>query len=312
MINRRHIRVKVMQSVYAMIKSENDDLIKEDKFVHHSIRKMFDLYVLLLQLMVEVQKHAQSKLEVSKKKFLATDQDLKPNTKFIDNLLLRKLGESSSLQLHLEAHKLEDWKYNDEYVKIIYDELVKSQIYIDYLDTVESSYNVDRSFVINFFRDIIAPNEKLAEYFEDTNLSWVDDIPFVNTWIVRSLNKQSAGKEFMLGSLYKNQDDKDFVSELFKKVMLNHHKYEQDIMASTPNWESDRIADIDMILIKMGICEFLEFPSIPVRVSINEYIEIAKDYSTQKSSYFINGVLDKLSKEYIQNKRLVKVGRGLL
>lgn len=301
-----------MQSVYAMIKSENDDLIKEDKFVHHSIRKMFDLYVLLLQLMVEVQKHAQSKLEVSKKKFLATDQDLKPNTKFIDNLLLRKLGESSSLQLHLEAHKLEDWKYNDEYVKIIYDELVKSQIYIDYLDTVESSYNVDRSFVINFFRDIIAPNEKLAEYFEDTNLSWVDDIPFVNTWIVRSLNKQSAGKEFMLGSLYKNQDDKDFVSELFKKVMLNHHKYEQDIMASTPNWESDRIADIDMILIKMGICEFLEFPSIPVRVSINEYIEIAKDYSTQKSSYFINGVLDKLSKEYIQNKRLVKVGRGLL
>lgn len=301
-----------MQSVYAMIKSENDDLIKEDKFVHHSIRKMFDLYVLLLQLMVEVQKHAQSKLEVSKKKFLATDQDLKPNTKFIDNLLLRKLGESSSLQLHLEAHKLEDWKYNDEYVKIIYDELVKSQIYIDYLDTVESSYNVDRSFVINFFRDIIAPNEKLAEYFEDTNLSWVDDIPFVNTWIVRSLNKQSAGKEFILGSLYKNQDDKDFVSELFKKVMLNHHKYEQDIMASTPNWESDRIADIDMILIKMGICEFLEFPSIPVRVSINEYIEIAKDYSTQKSSYFINGVLDKLSKEYIQNKRLVKVGRGLL
>lgn len=301
-----------MQSVYAMIKSENDDLIKEDKFVHHSIRKMFDLYVLLLQLMVEVQKHAQSKLEVSKKKFLATDQDLKPNTKFIDNLLLRKLGESNSLQLHLEAHKLEDWKYNDEYVKIIYDELVKSQIYIDYLDTVESSYNVDRSFVINFFRDIIAPNEKLAEYFEDTNLSWVDDIPFVNTWIVRSLNKQSAGKEFILGSLYKNQDDKDFVSELFKKVMLNHHKYEQDIMASTPNWESDRIADIDMILIKMGICEFLEFPSIPVRVSINEYIEIAKDYSTQKSSYFINGVLDKLSKEYIQNKRLVKVGRGLL
>ena len=116
----------------------------------------------------------------------------------------------------------------------------------------------------------------------------------------------------MLGSLFKNQDDKDFVSDLFKKVMLHHHKYEDDIIACTPNWESDRIAEIDMILIKIGISEFLEFPSIPVRVTLNEYIEISKDYSTKKSSYFINGVLDKLSKEYTQSKRLVKVGRGLL
>lgn len=301
-----------MQSVYAMIQSHNDDIVKEEKFLKHSIQKMFDLYVLLLYLMVEVQKHAEQKIEISKKKYLATKEDLSPNTKFINNRLIKKIAESSSVALHLEAKKLNNWSMDDEYVKIMWDQLQKSDLYRRYLNTVEDSYKVDKSFVIDFYKEIIAPNEKLAEYFEDTNITWVDDIPFVNTWVVRSLNKQNTNGPFMLGSLYKNSDDEEFVSELYKKVMLHHHTFEDDIKNHTPNWESDRIADIDMILIKMGICEFLHFPSIPTRVTINEYIEVAKDYSTQKSGYFVNGVLDKLSKEYTESKRLVKVGRGLL
>lgn len=312
MINRRHIRVKVMQSVYAMTQSHNDDIVKEEKFLKYSIQKMFDLYVLLLQMLVEVQKHAEQKIEISKKKYLATKEDLSPNTKFINNRLIKKLSESNALQLHIEAQKLHNWSEDDEYVKIIWDLLQKSDLYKKYLSTQEDSYKVDKSFVIDFYRDIIAPNEKLAEYFEDNTITWVDDIPFVNTWVIRSLNKQNTNGPFLLGSLYKNTDDEDFVSELFKKVILNHHKFEEDIKTHTPNWESDRIADIDMILIKMGICEFLHFPSIPTRVTINEYIEVAKDYSTQKSSYFVNGVLDKLSRDYTENKRIVKVGRGLL
>lgn len=312
MINRRHIRVKVMQSVYAMTQSHNDDIVKEEKFLKYSIKKMFDLYVLSLQLLVEVQKHAEQKIEISKKKHLATKEDLSPNTKFINNRLIKKIAESNSMALHMEAQKLDNWSTDDEYVKIIWDQLHKSDLYKKYLNTIENSYKVDKSFVIDFFKEIIAPNEKLAEYFEDTNITWVDDIPFVNTWVVRTLNKQNTNGPFLLGSLYKNGDDEDFVSELFKKVILNHHTFEEDIIKHTPNWESDRIADMDMILIKMGICEFLNFPSIPTRVTINEYIEIAKDYSTKKSSYFVNGVLDKLSREYTQSKRLVKVGRGLL
>tara|TARA_R110001632_G_scaffold152588_2_gene270263 strand:+ start:628 stop:1566 length:939 start_codon:yes stop_codon:yes gene_type:complete len=312
MINRRHIRVKVMQSVYAMIKSKNDDIVKEEKFVKHSIKKMFDLYVLLLHLLVEVQKLAEQKQEISKKKYLATKEDLSPNRKFVENKLIRKLAESNSLSIHIEAHQLKNWSLDDEYVKIIWDKLQKSDLFTKYLNTIEDSYKVDKSFVIDFFRDIIAPNQKLADYFEDQNITWVDDIPFVNTWVIRSLNKQNTNGNFLLGSLYKNEDDENFVSELFKKVILNHHKYEEDIITHTPNWESDRIADIDMILIKMGASEFLHFPSIPTRVTINEYIEIAKDYSTQKSSYFVNGVLDKLSKEFEKDKRLVKIGRGLL
>ena len=312
MINRRHIRVKVMQSVYAMIKSHDDNIVKEEKFIKFSIKKMFDLYVLLLQLLVEVQKLAVQKQEISKKKYLATKEDLSPNRKFVDNKLIKKLAESASLSLHIEGQNLNNWSKDDEYVKIIWDKLQKSDLFSTYLNTTEDSYKIDKGFLIDFFREIVAPNTKLAEYFEDENITWVDDIPFVNTWVARSLNKQKEKSTFTLGSLYKNQDDQDFVSKLFKKVILNHHTFENDIKIHTPNWESDRIADMDMILIKMGACEFLHFPFIPTKVTINEYIEIAKDYSSEKSGYFVNGVLDKLSREFAKDKKFVKVGRGLL
>ena len=301
-----------MQSVYAMQQSNNQDLIKEEKFLKHSIQKMFDLYVLNLQLLVEVQKLARKRLELSKKKILATEEDLNPNTKFIDNRLLNLLSNSVSLEGYIELNKLKYWELDEKYVKIILEQLLESNLYSKYMDTVEDSYNVDRSFVINFFRDIVAPNEKIADYFEDKMISWVDDMPFVNTWILKTLNKQSPKNPFVLGNLYKDGDDKSFVSELFRKTILNHHKYENDIREKTPNWEADRIADVDMILIKMAITEFLHFASIPSRVTINEYIELAKDYSTNKSGHFVNGVLDKLAKEYLSNNTMVKIGRGLL
>ena len=166
MINRRHIRVKVMQSVYAMQQSHSDDLVKEEKFLKHSIQKMYDLYVLNLQLLVEVQKLARKRIELSKKKILATKEELNPNTKFIDNKLLNSLNESVSLEGYVELNKLNYWDLDDEYVKILLDELQRSDFYKKYMDTVENSYNIDKAFVIDFFRDIVAPNEKLADYFE--------------------------------------------------------------------------------------------------------------------------------------------------
>ncbi len=301
-----------MQSVYAMLQSHNDDIVREEKFLKHSILKMLDLYVLNFQLLVEVQKLASKKIALSKKKILATEQDLKPNTKFIDNKLINAIAESVSVEGYIELNNLTHWEENDEYVKIIFDELQKSDLYKKYLDTVEDSFKVDKAFVIDFFKEIVAPNEKLAEYYEDKMISWVDDIPFVNTWVVKTLSKQKQNGLFVLGKLYKDKDDEDFVSDLFRKTILKQKEYEKDIEEKTPNWESDRIAEIDMILIKMAITEFVNFPSIPTRVTINEFIEISKDYSTEKSSYFINGVLDRISKEFISNKRIVKIGRGLL
>ena len=213
---------------------------------------------------------------------------------------------------YVELNKIDHWSLDTEYIKIVFDELQKSALYKAYLSSETTSFQADKSFVIDFFKEIIAPNEKLADYFEDKMISWVDDIPFVNTWIVKSLSKQKEGKIFVLDSLYKDNDDKQFVSDLFRKTVLKHQNYDQDIADQTPNWEADRIADIDMILIKMAITEFLNFPSIPTKVTINEFIEIAKDYSTGKSSYFINGVLDKLSKEYTKEKKINKIGRGLI
>jgi N utilization substance protein B len=312
MINRRHIRVKVMQSVYAMQQSSNDDIIREDKFLKHSILKMFDLYVLNIQLLVEVQKLAAKRIALSKKKILVTKEELNPNTKFLDNKVINAIAESISVESYIEMNNLRNWDLDTEYVKIILDELLKSDVYQKYIATEESSFKIDKAFVVDFFKEIIAPNEKLAEYYEDKMISWVDDIPFVNTWVVKSLSKFKEVGIFVVGSLYKDKDDEDFVSALFKKTVLKQKTYEEDIAEKTPNWETDRIADVDMILIKMAITEFINFPSIPTRVTINEYIEISKDYSTEKSSYFINGVLDKISKEFINNKRIVKIGRGLL
>ncbi len=312
MINRRHIRVKVMQSVYAMITSKADDLVKEEKFLKHSIQKLLDLYVLQLQLLVEVQKLAVQKLEVSKKKHLATKEDLNPNTRFIDNKVIETIASSRSIADHIENQKLNNWKVDDEYVKILWKKLQASNLYEEYMNSNDDSFKADKKFVQDFFTEIIAPEDKLAEYYEDQTISWLDDIPFVNTWVLRTLSKAKEQKAIVLKSIYKDEDDEQFVLELFRKVILNHTSFEDDISSKTPNWESDRIADIDMILIKMAIAEFLKFSSIPVRVTINEYIEISKDYSTNKSGYFINGVLDKLSREYSENKRLNKIGRGLL
>lgn len=301
-----------MQSVYALLQSKSDNLKKEEDFLYASIEKMHDLYVLMLRLLVEVKNMEKKHIEISGKKYLATTQDLNPNCKFINNQIFRLLEESGSLNAYLEENKLNYWRLDNEYVHEILKLIKESSIYAAYLKSEKSTFEEDREFVVALFKNVVAPNEKLAEYFEDKNISWVDDIPFVNTWIVKSLNQLKPLKPFMLGNTYKDDDDKKFVVDLFRKVVLNHKEFEKEIENKTPNWDTDRIAEIDMILIKMAITEFLKFPSIPTSVSINEYIEIAKDYSSEKSSFFINGVIDKILKDFTASKRLNKIGRGLL
>ncbi|MDT0553892.1 transcription antitermination factor NusB [Urechidicola vernalis] len=312
MINRRHIRIKVMQSVYAILQSNSDNLVKEEKFLLASIDRMYDLYALSLSILIHVQDMANSHLEIAKKKYLASSEEKNPNTKFTENQVINLLKESYSFQQYLEDKKLNNWKQDDEFVRIVWDLIKESDEYSRYVSTRTSNFEEDKNFVLFIFKNIIAPNDKLADYFEDQSISWVDDIPFVNTWVVKTLNGLSATKPFKIGDLYKDESDQKFVLDLFRKVVLNHEKFDEDINAKTPNWDADRIADIDLILMKMALVEFLNFPSIPTRVSINEYIEISKDYSSQKSSFFINGVLDKILKEYTEEKRIKKIGRGLL
>ncbi|MCC8358573.1 transcription antitermination protein NusB [Salinimicrobium sediminilitoris] len=312
MLTRRHIRVKVMQSLYAYSQSENDNLKAEEKFLLKSMDEMYDLYLIMLDLFVEIKDYAENYMEKSQQKHLPSVEDVDPNRKFVDNELISQIGKNRSLDLALETRKLNNWKNDDEYVEILWSEIKKSELYENYMATRTSSFKEDKEFVIAIFREIIAPNEKLYDYLEDKKITWIDDLPLVNTAIVKMLQKSSAGKEQALTQLFKSSDDKEYAVELFRKTLLNDESLANEMVGKTPNWDKERIADLDTILIKMAICEFLKFPSIPVKVTINEYLEIAKEYSTPKSSIFINGILDKLSKEYRENGKLNKIGRGLM
>ena len=314
MLNRRHIRIKVMQSMYAMIQTSNTDLQREEKFLNYSLNKTYDLYVLMLSLLLEIRNLAEEHLEIAKKKHLATSEDKNPNRAFVDNIVLQRLKNNSSLSGYIKDQKLTNWKEDGEYVAMLWKEIKESSIFNEYLniDVSKRSFKSDLEFISNLYRDIIAVNDKLYDYIESQNISWLDDLPLVNTWLLKRLKKFTSETVVSKNELYKDSEDADFAVQLFKKVMLHHDEFTADIDAKTPNWDTDRIAEVDLILIKMALNEFIYFPSIPTRVTINEYIEISKDYSTAKSSFFINGVLDKLLKDYTTANRIQKSGRGLL
>lgn len=312
MLTRRHIRVKVMQSLYAYSQSENDNLNLEEKFLLKSMDEMYDLYLLMLDLFVEIKDHVEDYLEKAQQKHLPSEEDVDPNRKFVNNELIALLSDNEALRTALETRKLNNWKNDDEYVEILWSEIRKSDIFRNYMATRTSTFKEDKEFLISIFKEVIAPNEKLYDYLEDRKITWIDDLPLVNTAIVKMLQKATPGKEQALTRLFKSNEDKEYGIQLFRKTLLNDESLAAEMEGKTPNWDKERIADLDTILIKMAICEFLKFPSIPVKVTINEYLEIAKEYSTPKSSIFINGILDKLSKEYRENGKLNKMGRGLM
>ncbi|WP_154648924.1 transcription antitermination factor NusB [Leeuwenhoekiella blandensis] len=314
MLNRRHIRVKVMQALYALHQSENPDLLKEEKFLNASTAQMYDLYLILIDLLVEIHAHAKDILERSQQKMLATESDKNPNLKFVNNPVLIKLSENELLQKELKKAKLNNWRLDSEYVVLLYNALLESDFYADYMASASTDFKQDRDFVIDFFTEIVAPNDKLYDYLEDYRLTWVDDLPVVNTTIVKRLGKlkPNSPESTILPKLYKDEEDRQFAKDLLLRTARNDEEYEAEILGNTPNWDQDRIAALDKILIKMALCEFLRFSSIPVKVTINEYLELSKEYSTPKSSIFVNGVLDRLVKKYKKDNRLNKAGRGLI
>ncbi|MEO5788205.1 MAG: transcription antitermination factor NusB [Gelidibacter sp.] len=314
MLNRRHIRIKVMQTLYAFDGGESDDFIKDQKFLIQSLENMYDLHLLMLSLLIEVQKRAEDYQERSQRKILATQEEKNPNKKFINNQVLQILQEDRALQIDIENRKIDHWYLDFEYVDIIFKSIIESELYKKYMATDVSSFKEDQDFIIDVFTEIIAPNEKLYDYIEDKKLTWLDDLPVVNTGILKLLRKLKKENKsaYFTPKLFKDTEDKEFATALFQKTLLNKSKFNQEIAAKTQNWDAERIANLDGILLQMAICEFQKFPSIPVKVTINEYIDIAKEYSTPKSSFFINGILDKIVKEYNENGELNKIGRGLM
>ena len=314
MLNRRHIRVKVMQSIYAMHQNGSDSIEKEEKFLLFSIENILDLYLIMLSALIEIRKKEVVFLEKSAEKHLATKEERNPNKKFVNNAIFDLLEENNSLSIGLEDRKINNWHLNDDYILLLLAAIKESDLYEKYMSNRENNFAEDKDFIVDLFTDVIAPNEKLYDYLEDHKLTWIDDIPLVNTEIVKQLKglKPNSADSFRVPKLYKDVEDKEFVSNLFRKTVLNEPAFAKEYTDKTPNWDVERIAEIDTIILKMAICEFLKFPSIPVKVTINEYLEIAKEYSTPKSSIFINGILDNLVKEFETDKKLLKTGRGLM
>lgn len=312
MLNRRHIRVKVMQTIYAMHQSGSDNLEKQEKFLSASLENIQDLYLIMVSTLTELRKKEIEYIEIASKKHLATPEERNPNLKFINNSILIALEESNSLSVALEKRKINNWQANDDTILLLLQDVKQSELYQKYMAKKEVTFEEERFFIADLFSDVIAPNEKLYSYLEDFKLTWVDDIPVVNTQILKQLKQFSKTEDFRVSPLYKDVEDKDFATLLFRKTVLNEEKLAKEFIDKTPNWDMERIAELDTIILKMSICEFLNFPSIPVKVTINEYLELAKEYSTPKSSIFINGILDNLVKGFQADDRIKKVGRGLI
>lgn len=314
MLTRRHIRIKVMQSLYAFRGTESDNFSKDEKFLLHSLDSMYDLYLSIFALLSELHKKS---VDYNKKiqQKLSTVQEGKNMPSMIEsNKVLKIIVSNARLQDIIKKRKLNFWDLDFEYVDILFKLINNSSIAQSYAKTGKTNFEADKNLIIDIYSEIIAPNDKLYEYFEDKKLTWVDDLPIVNTAIVKLFRKlkESNPDTFLLPDLYKDEEDKLFATSLLKKTLLNASNFGDEIALKTKNWDADRLASIDGVLLKMALCEFQKFPSVPYKVTINEYLEIAKEYSTPKSSIFINGILDRIVKEYKEEGLYPKAGRGLL
>ena len=304
MLTRRHLRVKVMQQLYANTISYPFELKVAQHQLELSNKGFFELYLLMLNMFIEVQKCGQSLHKIVEKQYLKANID-QLNPKFFSNKVISKLSKSKILESKTSKFRINYWKEHDEYVRLIWDQIVKSDRYAAYLSENEIGFVADKTALIDLFTGVIAPYERLHELIEEIKPSWVDDFPLVNT-IVRNtlfhMHEDTDPEDLILTSIYKDEEDQTFAIDLLKSVAVHDEELTAQLKGRTPNWEQDRIAILDMILLKLAIAEFLYFPSIPSKVTINEYLEIAKEYATPKSSTFINGILDVISKDLERNQ----------
>ncbi len=313
MLNRRHIRIKVLQILYAFFHSESDDLTKSERDLNNSFDKAHSLYIHLLLLLVAIKKQAEDKIEKGKVKLLPTQEDLNPNTKFIDNKTLSLLAENLLLTDHFENEEIY-WDENPELVGKIFRQIQESEMYNSYINDKNTSFIEDRKFTSALFMEFIAANEDVHSFLEEKSIYWLDDFEVANLSVVKTIKslKSESDEYARLLPLFKDEDDKEFASNLLKRTILNSADYKKYIVETASNWDEERISDMDQLLMQMAICELLNFETIPVKVTLNEYIELSKDYSSQKSKIFINGVIDKLAIRFKEEGTLKKLGRGLV
>ena len=307
MINRVLIRLKIVQIVYAYYQNGGKNLDTAEKELFFSLSKAYDMYNYLLLLMVEITKQAEKKQSAAKNKLLPTAEELYPNTKFVDNRFIAQLEVNKQLLEFSETQK-KTWENESEFVKSLCEKIMDSDIYKEYMASETSSYEEDRELWRKLYKRIIFNNEELDQVLEDQSLYWNDDKEIVDTFVLKTIKRfeeENGAKQDLLPE-FKDEEDQDFARRLFRRTILNADYYRHLISENTRNWDLDRVALMDIIIMQIALAEILSFPNIPVSVTLNEYVEIAKLYSTPKSGSFINGTLDGIVNALKKENKLTK------
>lgn len=298
-----------MQALYAFFQHEKAEAGTFEKELFRNLDKIYELYLYILALLVDLRHVSMIKIDERRNKRLPNQSDLNPNLRFVDNLLLKAMAENKALQDQLEKRRI-SWQNDMDLVRKLYTEIRNSDLYQSYLESPSSSVKEEREFVLSLVQDYLSENEVLHSHFEEKNIHWSDDSFVAFNSVVRNL--ETFDGRFELQPLLKDEkDDLDFMSALFNKTILYKAQFEALIGKHTKNWELERIASMDMLLMEMALAEILYIPNVPVKASLNEYIDISKEYSTPNSKIFVNGVLDKIVAELRQENKIQKSGRGL-
>jgi len=313
MISRRLLRIKVLQVLYAYYTAEHKDLRISEKELHFSINKSYELYNYLLLLIRDIIIYARSRMEIAANKRIPTFEDLNPNLRFVNNRLVAQFADNNQLNQYLGKNHI-SWVKYPELIKELYGLILESPEYSEFMALTDGGYAEDKKFVSKIYSDIILPNESFSQVLEEQSIYWNDDLEYVISMVLKTVKKfaESDGPDKELLELYKNKEDRDFVIELFRKTVIKRKDCLELIDSTASNWDLERIAFMDILIMQLAITELLEFPSIPTKVTLNEYLDISKFYSTEKSNNFINGVLDKIMAHLKENDSIRKTGRGLI
>jgi N utilization substance protein B len=312
MFSRRLLRIKVLQILYAHFKVNGKTYVQSEKDLSSSIKKSFELYHLLMILILDLRDYAESKIEIARHKKLADARDLNPATKFIDNKFILQLEQNDHLRKFTDKNKL-NWTHYPEIIKKLYKWLLETTFYKDYMSCPPGTYIEDKRLVIKIITDLLMNYEDLYSNLEEQNIYWIDDVDFIFRMIIKTFRgfRESEKNKKLLPD-FNDPDDKDFAITLLRRTIILEPENKLLIKESAKNWELERIAFTDYLIMQMAITEVIEFGTIPVKVTMNEYIEISKIFSTKKSSQFINGILDNVFKKLKAEKKIKKLGRGLI
>ena len=314
MLNRRHLRIKVLQILYAFFQSKEIDVVKAQNELLLSVERMYDLYLYLLLTIPELKRAAETNNENRKNKLRPNESDLLPNLKWVENSLILKIEESKELNKVSSARKV-NWlgAENQEIFRKMFLQVKDSETYFEFMENGLKDFEEDKKFALALFKNEIINSEFLHNYIEDKSIYWLDDIDLCCSMALKTLKTAAPDKEISILSLYKEDDDeKEFILNLCRNTIEMDVENEKLIEILAVNWEVDRIAKMDVLLLKMALVELQTCTSIPTKVTMNEYIEISKFYSTPKSNLFINGILDKAISQLTKEKKIKKIGRGLV